>query len=89
MSTPVGEVVLVYGAEEWGGAYVDGALVLQNHSVDLGQLILHGIGNRPVSFKRRLTVDQQWLDIRDELPQRLDAIPASAIVHEEAFGSAS
>lgn len=67
------KINLIY-SENWCGMYIDGRLQLNDHSLDVGQ-VLSLLG---YSFTRQ-NVDDSWLEDIIDLPQSLNEIPADKL----------
>jgi len=71
------KIALVQG-DEWQGLYLDGKLVLENHSLSarhvLEKLRDHSDDIQELSC---LIVDEEWLDGQGSLPERLSDVEVS------------
>ena len=65
---------VVSGTEEWEGLYVDGELVMEDHSLRVHRLLdyLRNHGYLNIEWKY---VEQEWLNDRGNLPTRLEDVP--------------
>lgn len=70
-------IALVSG-DDWQGLYLNGELVMQNHSLRLVD-VLQCLTDRcdDICDFKQITADEEWLESWGNLPQRLDAVEES------------
>lgn len=65
-------------ANDWQGIYLNGELLIQNHSISATQLLRYINGYRANFGPRIITevkyVDEDWLQVIGVLPQLLDEV---------------
>lgn len=67
------QVTLVYG-DEWEGAYINGRLVMEGHSLNWPYFLKrHVVGARLTSVESR-AADTDWLDDVGNLPEQLEDV---------------
>jgi hypothetical protein len=59
--------------DDWEGIYVDGALVLQDHSVSLNDFAMLVAPLGPFHWKIQ-RVDLDWLEYEGSLPMRIEDV---------------
>lgn len=58
--------VAIVSGDDWMGLYIDGKLVLEGHSLCLGE-VLEAVGIKPET----ITPDNEWLENEGNLPKDL------------------